>query len=209
MASIDVGAIVPSTRDFLQAISTRRRNLALLALLGTDGGTDSAARLAELNVSAFAFAEPGQAMQLAARTIKTVPSLCMLPVCDRDGCLHARYFGADAVCIDALFPADEWDRLAKTARTMRMVPVAVAADQAGAAAAVKAGARAVLLRSAEPEVIVAAARTVPRTATVVAEVVGADLDALRAVRGHVDAALVPAGIHCAADFADFVADVDP
>jgi hypothetical protein len=209
MASIDVGAIVPSTRDLLQAITTRRRNLALLALLGNDRPAESAARLAELNVSALACIEPGPALQLAACSTKTVPSLCLMPVSDRDGCLQARYFGADGVCIDALFPADEWDRLAKTARTMRMVPVALAVDEAGAVAAVKAGARAVLVRAQSTDVIVAAARSVPRTATVVGEVVGGDMAALRALRGHVDAAVVPLAIHAADEFADFVADVDP
>ena len=36
MHDVDVGSIGPSTRDLLQVISTRRRSLALLALLGAD-----------------------------------------------------------------------------------------------------------------------------------------------------------------------------
>jgi hypothetical protein len=209
LASIDVGAIVPSTRDLLQVITTRRRNLALLALVGTERADESAARLAELNVSALAFAEPGPAMQLGARSTKTLPSLCLMAVQDRDGCLGARYFGADGVCIDALAPPEEWDRLAKSARTMRMVPLALAMDEAGAEAAVKVGARAVLVRASSADVIVAAARALPRNSIVVAELHGADAAALRGLRGHVDAAVVPPAVHAAADFADFVADVDP
>src|SRR6187402_594295 len=115
MKDVDVGSIVPSTRDLFQVIATRRKSLAAIGLLGADRPAEEAARLYELNVSAFAFAEPGEAMQLAARATKTVPSLCLFPATDRQHLLAARYFGADGACIDAALPADDWDKLAKIA----------------------------------------------------------------------------------------------
>src|SRR5262245_40825339 len=104
MADFDAGAIVPSTRDLLQVITTRRKSMALLGLVSSESPAEDAARLHELNISALAFVEAGPPMQLAARATKTVPSLCLTRVADRDGTLAARYHGADGVCIDALLP---------------------------------------------------------------------------------------------------------
>src|SRR5438552_712637 len=118
MTDIDVGSIVPSTRDLLQVLATRRKNLALLGLLGPSAPADEAARLHELNVSAFAFLEPGPAMLAAARATRTVPSLCVASCEAREAFLAARHFGADGVCIDASLPLDDWDRLATVARTL-------------------------------------------------------------------------------------------
>src|SRR5262245_16175429 len=115
MQDVDVGSIVPSTRDLLQAVSTRRKNLALLGLIGAERPAEEAARLSDLNVSAFACLEPTPAMALAARATKTVPMLCLAPSAAREHFLAARQYGADGVCIDALLPQGDWDRLAKTA----------------------------------------------------------------------------------------------
>ena len=148
-------------------------------------------------------------MQLGARATKTVPSLCLMPADDKDLMLRARWFGADGVCIDASKPDAEWDRLAKTARTMRMLPIALASSAAAVDAAAKAGARAVLFRSASPDAILAASKTVPKGITLIAEVLGADGAALRSLVGHVDAAVVPAAIHRSPDFAELAAEMDP
>jgi|HubBroStandDraft_6_1064221.scaffolds.fasta_scaffold184684_2 indole-3-glycerol phosphate synthase len=209
MQDVEVGTIVPSTRDLLQVVGTRRRSLALVALLAGDRPAEEAARLAELNVSAFAGAEPGPAMELAARATKTVPTLCLGPAADRDHLLAARKAGADGVCVDASMPLDAWDRLAKTARTMRMLPLALVTDEAGLDAAVKAGARAILLRAAALEPLLALAARAPRGVTLVAHVEGADAAALRALAGRVDAAVVPPAVHAAPSFAELVAEVDP
>lgn len=216
MQDVDVSTIVPSTRDLLQAITTRRRNLALLALIGGPGTAgsveDEAARLADLNVSAFAAAEPGPALALVAQATKTVPSLCLLAADDRQALLAARQYGADGVCIDASLPLDAWDHLAKVARTMRMLSIALACDEAGLVAAVKAGARAILLRAGSAEAVLALAARAPRGVTLVGHVdhvERADADALRALAGKVDAAVVAPALHAAADFAALVAEVDP
>src|SRR4051812_44381094 len=116
MTQVDVGSIVPSTRDLLQVLSTRRRSTALVALIDPAHPAEEAARLHELNVSAFAFASPGPEMALAARSTKTVPSLSLALAAERDDFLRARFFGADGVCIDAALDLEEWDKRAKLAR---------------------------------------------------------------------------------------------
>lgn len=183
--------------------------MALIALVEPDAAAEDAVRLHELNISALAFAEAGPAMQAAARATKTVPSLCLAAVGDREGALEARFHGADGVCVDALLPLEDWDRVAKGARTMRMLSLALASGEEGAAAAVKAGARAILLRGASAEEILAITGKIPRSMTVVAEVVGADGAALRALVGHVDAAIVPHSVHAGTGFEALVAEVDP
>jgi hypothetical protein len=209
MAEVDVGTIVPSTRDLLQVIGTRRRNLALVGLLDGDRSAEEAARLADLNVSAFACVEPGPAMAEAARATKTVPTLFLGAAGEREHFLAARQHGADGVCIDAALPLDAWDRLAKQARTMRMLPMALATDAASVEGGVKAGARALLIRAASAEAIVELAALAPRSMTLVGFVEGGDADAIRALAGKVDAAVVPRGVHASPAFAELVAEVDP
>lgn len=209
MPDFDAGSIVPSTRDLLQVISTRRKNMALVGLVGSESPAEDALRLHELNISALAFAEAGPAMQEAARATRTVPSLCLSRVGDRDGALAARYHGADGVCIDALLPLDDWDRLAKGARTMRMLPLALVEGPEGAEAVAKVGARAVLVRGASAEAVIASVASLPKTLTVVAEVLSADADALRRLVGHVDAVIVPPSVHTSAQLPALVAEVDP
>jgi hypothetical protein len=214
MAEIDVGAIVPSTRDLLQVVSTRRRSLALVAEVGPDRPGEEAARLYDMNLSAFAFAEPGEAMQLGARSTKTVPTLCLLAAGSRDALLAARYYGADGVCIDAALPPDEWEKLAKIARTMRMLPLALASSAGTMQAAMQAGARALLVRAPSAAEVVTLADGVARSLILVGHVTdaadqAAGASALRELAGHVDAAVVPQSVHVAPGFAGLVSELDP
>jgi indole-3-glycerol phosphate synthase len=210
MSDVDVGTIVPSTRDLYQVLSTRRRNLAVVGLIDqASDGAREAARLADLNVSAFSLAEPGPAMTAAARATKTVPMLCLGPAGDRNALLLARQHGADGVTIDARLPLDEWDKLAKIARSMRMLPLALATDAAGLEAAVKAGARAVVLRAASAAALTEIAAGAPRGVTLIGVVDDADAAAIRALAGKVDAAVVPMDVHASTEFSALVAEVDP
>jgi DNA-binding NarL/FixJ family response regulator len=211
MTDFDIRAIVPSSRDLLQVLATRRKSLALVALLGPEAAGEEAARVYELNISAFAFLEPGEAMRLAAQATKTVPMLCLAPAAEKDAFLAARFHGADGVSvpIEGGTPLDEWDRLAKTARTMRMLPLALATDAAAVEAAIKAGARALLLRGATAAAVLDLAAPAPKTMTLVGHALDADMAALRTLAGKVDAAVVGPAVHRDRGFAAFVSDVDP
>lgn len=219
MSEFDIRQIVPSTRDLLQVLSTRRRNLALVGEIGAERAAEEAARLDEANVSAFAFAEAGAAMTDGARATRTVPSLCLGAIATREDCQRARFHGADGVCIEASLPATEWDGLAKIARGMRMLPLALARTEADVELATKAGARAIVLRAGTAAEVLALAAKAPRNVTLVADVAlqegaarsgsAADADALRALAGKVDSAVVPPPVHTSAGFADLVGEVDP
>jgi hypothetical protein len=209
MQDVEAGTIVPSTRDLFQAIGTRRRNLALVGLIGGERASDDAARLADLNVSAFACVETGPAMAQASRATKTVPMLCLHLASERDHFVAARQHGADGVCIDARAAVADWDRLALAARTMRMAPLSVATDAAGVAAGVKMGARALLVRAPSAAQIVELVADVPRSVMLLAMVEGADAEAVRALVGKVDAVVVPPAVHSSPSFAELVAEVDP
>ncbi|MEZ4295301.1 MAG: hypothetical protein R3B70_10030 [Polyangiaceae bacterium] len=219
MTEIDVRQIVPSTRDLLQVLSTRRRNLALVGELSAERPTDEASRLDEANISAFAFNEAGPPMTDAARATKTVPSLCLGAVATREDCQRARFFGADGVCIDVALPPAEWDGLAKVARGMRMMPLGLVRSEADMELAQKAGARAVVVRAGTVDELLAIAQKAPRGLILVADVAAqegaarvvgsADAAAIRALSGKVDSAIVPAPVHAGPEFAELVEEVDP
>ena len=210
MQEVDVGTIVPSTRDLLRVLDTKRRNLALVGLLGAGAPPDQeAARLDALNVSAFAFVEPGPQMALAARATKTIPSLVLGAAPDREALLATRRYGGDGACVDARLPLADWDRLAQVTRGMRMVPLALASDAAGFEAALKTGAKGIVLAAPTAAEVIELAAQGPRNVILVGFVAGADADAVRALAGKVNAAVVPPSVHAAPDFADLVAEVDP
>lgn len=214
MTDIDVGTIVPSTRDLLQVVATRRRSLALVARIDATESASEAARLNDLNISAFAFAEPGEPMTQGARATKTVPSLSLKPAGQRDDCLRARYFGADGVPVDARLPLTDWDVLAKTVRTMRMLPLAFADDKASLENAVNAGARAVLLRAPSVgdwlEIVQALPIQSTKSLIFVADLGdSADEQALKQLLHKADAAIVPPSVHQAPGFFSLVGELDP
>ena len=219
MSELDVAQIVPSTRDLLQVLATRRKSLALVGELGEGRAAEEAARLHDVNVSAFAFAAPSSAMTDGARATKTVPSLSLAPVATREDIQRARFFGADGVCIDVALPPTEWDALAKIARGMRMLPLGLVRTTADVELAAKAGPRALVLRAETAAAVLALALQIPRSVTLVADVAteengarvvsAADAAALRALAGKVDSAVVPPSVHAAAGFEDLVAEVDP
>jgi hypothetical protein len=219
---VDVGTITPATRDLLQALSTRKKSLALVPLLDAQRPEDEAARLDDIGAPAFAFAAATEAMQRAARSTKSVPALCLAPLRERQACLEARWFGADGVCLDGALPAEAWASLAGDARSTRMMALGFARDAAEAARAVAAGARALLV---VPGVAAAAGGAGQRWASVlqavdavlaaaskgtltVVHVEGADAELLRALRGRADAAVVPAGVHGADGFAALLAELE-
>jgi indole-3-glycerol phosphate synthase len=204
VSGIDVASVVPSTRDLLQAIATRRKCLAVVPKVDVGSAGEAAARLDAIGVRAFAVVDIDAVPAVAAAT-RSVPVLSLAPVGDRDAVLLARSHGADGVCLDAGAPAE----LAGVARSTHMLAVAIASGADELAAAARAGARAVLLRAATVDEAIAAAASAPRPVAVLAQVPAASLDQLRALAGHVDAVLVGSELHDDAAFTAFVAAVDP
>jgi indole-3-glycerol phosphate synthase len=207
MTDFNPGAIVPSARALLRVLSTRKKSLALACIIDPHAPEQDARRLDALNVPIFASSEPGPAMQLASRATKSVPLLCLSPVADPNACLAARYHGADGVCMDVLTGA--WDELAQTAASTHMLPLALVTSAQGAAAAVDAGARALLIRAPAVGELLRIASAVPHNLAVLGEIDSPDTQSLRSLAGHIDAAIVPHAVHAAEDFADLIAEVDP
>jgi hypothetical protein len=189
----DIARIVPSTRDLFGALATRRKGLALLPLIEGDpaGQTQlEVARLDEMDVRAFAHSAVGESLQQAATSSSSTPSLCFAVAPDADGCQRARFFGADGVCI----PSASWADLSKTAQSMRMMAIGHAVDAEGAVAAQQVGARAIVIEAAL-EVVLAASKRLPSPTILIARLADADPETIRALSGHVDAAIVPADVH--------------
>jgi hypothetical protein len=221
---VDVGTITPATRDLLQALSTRKKSLALAALLDDEQRPeDEAARLDEIGAPAFAFAVAAESMQRAARSTKSVPALCLAPLRERQACLEARWFGADGVCIDGALSADAWASLAGDARSTRMMALGFARDAVEATRAVAAGARGLLVAPSPSapaagatgqgwagvlQVVDSVLAAVSRGTLVVVHVEGADAELLRALRGRADAAVVPAAVHRGDAFAGLLAELE-
>ena len=135
--TIDLASIVPSMRDFLQAIATRRKGLALVALAER---ADDAHALADAGVAAFACSAPTDAMRAVSAAIGSTPLLSLSPVTSEIETLTARAGGADAVVVDDA-QAIGWDALAKHARTTRMAPLALVTDGPSAERAAKSTAK--------------------------------------------------------------------
>jgi indole-3-glycerol phosphate synthase len=207
MANVETGSIVPSTRDLFQAISTRRKSLALIAELDAERAAEDAVRLDDLGVAAFAMSEPGPAMALAARATRTVPMLLLQPVTGTQACQIARYFGADGVAIDA---GDvEIKSTADTARSMRMQAFPLAINvEAAAKVITEIRARVLIVKAPSAAEIVAFARATPGV-TIIAAPAAADASALRELVGHVDAALIPSSVHAAPGFAELAQELSP
>src|SRR4051812_9103677 len=127
--TIDVANLVPSIRDFLQAIATRRKGLALVALVDR---VDDARALSDAGVAAFAHPTPGDDMRAVSQAIGSTPLLSLAPVASEAEALAARAGGADAVVVPTDGDATGWDALAKQVRATRMAALAWVIDSASA-----------------------------------------------------------------------------
>lgn len=198
--------IVPSTRDLLRVLTTKRKSLALVALLDEADAEAEARRLDALDVAAFACLETGPAMASAAAATRSPALLALALATERDACLRSRFFGADGVC---LAPDAAWSELADAVKATRMVAVARVSTLAEAQQAAELGARVVVLAADGPALVADVARALPRNVTLVAWLAAPTAEALRVLLGVADAAIVPAALHRAADFADLLRELDP
>jgi hypothetical protein len=201
----DVATLVPSTRDFLQAIASQKKRLILVPLVDR---VDDAVALAEAGVTVFAFSSTGSLMQAVSDAVGTAPLLSLAPVATAEQALAARASEADAVVIDQLTDAARWNSLAKDAFSTRMAALASVFDDASAEFASTTTAKGAYLRVeglANVRPLVQKLR-VPR---VLAHVPSADETALRALRGLVDAAIVESDLYLSTSFATLHEELDP
>jgi hypothetical protein len=204
----NIGTLVPSTRDLLQAVRTRRAGLALLPLLASEEPAREALRSVESGVTALAMSEPGSAMEEAAAATR-VPMLCLRLVAAKEDYLAARAYGADAILLDpSVDPAARAD-LAKGARSTRMMALEVARDPAQAKRAADAGARALLLQGPDVAAIRALATGLPSNITLLAWPERAAEADLRKLTGAVDAAVVGVDVYGVTGFERLVSELNP
>jgi hypothetical protein len=203
--TIDIASIVPSVRDFLQAISTRRKRLALVPLVE---GVDEARALGEAGVAAFALASPSDGMRAVSAALGTVALVSLTPVENDQDALAARAAGADAVIIAIGADAGSWDALAKQVRTTRMAALAKVTDRASAELCAKTSAKSVYLRlSGIAEV--SSLMPILGSRQVLAHVPSVDEKTLRALRGVVDAVIVESDLYLSTSFESLRDELDP
>jgi hypothetical protein len=199
---VDVASLVPSTRDFLQAVATQKKRLVLVPLVDR---VDDAAALAAAGVTAFAVASPGSLMRAVSDATGSAPILSLSPIASADDALLARASGADAVVID---DPTRWTSLAKDAFSTRMAALALVVDGASASSVATTTARGACLR------IEAATNILPLvqklgSLRIVAQVPSADETVLRALRGVVDAAIVESDLYLSTSFETLREELDP
>lgn len=202
---VDVSSIVPSTRDFLQSIATRRKRLALV----TRVDAEDEARALSGSIAAIACASTGSAMRAIALAAGHTPVLASSPISSEQDALRARACGADAVLIDARIDASAFASLGKHARSTRMAAVGLAVDAPSAQRAAAAGVKAIFVRASSLDALLGAVAAVAPAMRVIAHLIDADGALLRSLVGRVDAALIEPIVHRAASFEALRAELDP
>ena len=204
----DVGALIPSTRDLLQGIRTRRTGLALVPLLGPEEVAREALRDTESGVTALAMNEPGPPM-LAAATATRVPILCLRLVANKEDYLGARAFGAAAVVLDPALGEAARQEMAKGARSTRMMALELARDAVAAKRAADAGARALVLQGPDVAAIRALASGLPPSITLLGWPERAAEEDVRTLLGVVDAVIVGIDVYGVTGFERLVSELNP
>lgn len=205
MSEFSVSRIVPSTRDLFDALSTRRKSLALIPRI--EGNTSEevrqhAQRLDGFDVRAFARSAADVITQDLARSTSTIPTLCTSEITNAEDCQRARFFGADGIVIRADGNAN-WQTLSKTAQSMRMMVVGLVTNEETATLLQKIGARAMLLRASSSAELLRLADTAKGASLLLADLLPdglGDEEDLRALLGKVDAALVRETFHAGRSF---------
>ena len=203
--TLDIASIVPSVRDFLQAIATRRKRLALVPLVER---VDEARALSEAGVTAFAMLAPSDGMRSVSSSIASVPLLSLAPVESEIDALTARAAGADAVIVPAGADARAWDALAKYVRSTRMAALACVTDRASAELCAKTTAKGVYLPVSGMAEVSAVMRVLG-SLRVVARLPSVDETTLRALRGIVDAVIVESDLYLSTSFESLREELDP
>jgi indole-3-glycerol phosphate synthase len=203
--TIDIASIVPSVRDFLQAIATQRKRLALVPLVER---ADEARALGEAGVTAFAMLTPSDSMRAVSAAVGSAPLLVLSPIATDKEALAARAAGADAVVIPTGTDARSWDATAKQVRTTRMAALAGVTDWPSAELCAKTTAKGVCLQVSG---IAEVSSVMPMLGSmrVLARLPSVDETALRALRGVVDAVIVDSDLYLSTSFESLREELDP
>ncbi|GAC1351960.1 MAG: hypothetical protein NVS3B20_19540 [Polyangiales bacterium] len=201
-----VGSIVPSTRDFLQTIATRRARLALIPIVDKP---EDVARLSSLGVMAVAIRTAEEGAQEMANAAPSLPLLLLKPIVTESDALAARAMLADAVIVDPSLAAAAQEDLSKRARSTRMAALPLVIDEGSAKRAIDAAARAVIVQAATLEEVLRLAAHFPTSTRVIANVLATEAATVRLLLGCVDAAIVDVDVHASTDFESLQAEVDP
>jgi indole-3-glycerol phosphate synthase len=203
--TIDLASIVPSVRDFLQAIGTQRKRLALVPLVER---ADEARALGEAGVAAFAMFAPSDGMRAVSASAGSIPLLSLAPIASDKEALAARAAGADAVIIPTGADAQSWDSIAQHVRSTRMAALAGVNDRPSAELCTKTTAKGVYLHMtgiAE----VSSVMPILRSLRVLAHLPSVDEATLRALRGVVDAVIVESDLYLSTSFESLREELDP
>ena len=203
--TIDLASITPSVRDFLQAIGTQRKRLALVPLVER---ADEARALSEAGVAAFAMLAPSDGMRAVSAAAGSIPLLSLAPIATDREALAARAAGADAVIIPTGTDAQSWDSIAQQARSTRMAALAGVNDRPSAELCTKTAAKGVYLHMtgiAE----VSSVMPILRSLRVLAHLPSVDEATLRALRGVVDAVIVESDLYLSTSFESLREELDP
>jgi hypothetical protein len=199
-SAFDIATLVPSQRDFLQAVRTGRDRLALVPCISGDNAGREALRMAESGVSALAMTDPSPEMTEASRATR-LPMLSLRLLTSRDDALAARAFGADAVIVDPRAADPERQKIADTARSVRMVVLDA-----------QRGGKAVLVQGPDVASIKTQIAGLPRViliAWLTPALERSPEDDLRALRGLVDAAIVGVDVYGVTGFERLVSELNP
>jgi indole-3-glycerol phosphate synthase len=203
--TIDIASIVPSVRDFLQTIDSRRKRLALVPLVER---VDEARALADAGVSAFTMLGPSDGMRAVSAAVGSTPLLSLSPIATDKDALTARAAGADAVIIPTGADAPSWDSLAKHARATRMAALAEVTDWSSAELGAKTTAKGVYLAVNETAEV-RALMPLLSSQRVIAKLPSVDEKTLRALRGVVDAVIVESDLYLSTSFESLREELDP
>jgi indole-3-glycerol phosphate synthase len=203
--AFDVAALVPSGRDFLQAVRTARKGLALVPCLSAENAGREALRLAEADVAALAMSNVGPAMAEAAAATR-IPMLSLRLLSSGDGALAARAYGADAVLIDPAAGAAEREAATNAARSTRMVALPVARTRSDVEGEAARGAKVVVVEAPTLTSITDLASVAGRL-LVIAWPSRPLEDDVRLLRGHVDAVIVGVEVYGETGFERLVSEL--
>ncbi len=214
----DIATLVPSQRDFLQAVRTGREGLALVPCLASNDAGREALRMAEEGVSAIAMSEPSPAMTEASLAMR-VPVLSLRLVTSRDGALLARASGADAIIVDPKVDDVERREIASSARSVHMAALFLTTTREEAEQEARAGARALIVKGPSVASIREQIAGAPRVLAIawltpegggLATSRGATPEEdLRALRGLADAAIVGVDVYGVTGFERLVSELNP